>query len=174
MSQSFRYCPNCGTQNPKEAEECIKCGLVFSKFKPFSITVEKVEQKKSNFFYYLIFFVGLLFLSYMITIVIIEKKFLNVEEKKGGIYNLTMKLENIYKKLPIENIEQKTKCLKEIELMEKMISTIPVSEDIEKLNIFSENLKDIKNILLKNKELDLNTQKKLKKNLLNLNNFCFY
>ncbi len=161
MSQSFRYCPNCGTQNPKEAEECIKCGLVFSKFKPFSITVEKVEEKKSNFLYYLIFFVGFLFLSYMITIVIIEKKFLNVEEKKGGIYNLTIKLENIYKKLPIENIEQKEKYKKEIELMEKLISNFPVSEDIEKINLFAENLKDIKVILEENKELDLNTQKRI-------------
>jgi len=161
MSQSFRYCPNCGTQNQKEAKECIRCGLVFEKFKPFEITIQKEKEKKSYFLFILIGIIGFAFLSYMFLVINIEKKYLNTSEKKSGIYSMTLRLEFIYKRIPVENPQQKNKYLKEIDSMEKLVSGFPVSEDVEKLNLFEENLRDVKNILLKNEEADLDLKKKI-------------
>lgn len=161
MSQSFRYCPHCGTQNPREAEECIKCGLVFSKFKPLSISVEKQKKSKFNFLIIVFSFVFIFFISYMLLVVWIEKKYLKIEEKSEGIYKLSLKLEEIYKNLPPKSSEEKEKHLREIEHMEKLISTFPVSEDMEKINLFEENLRDIKEIILKDQNLDFNIQRKI-------------
>lgn len=154
MNQFYRYCPNCGTQNSKEAEQCLKCGLVFSKYKPLSITVEKEKVKKSYFLITILTIVLISFLSYIFIIVLIERKFLKENEQKLGISNLVIDLEIIYKKLPVIDFKQKEKYLKEINSIEKILSTFPVSEDMEKIDIFSQNLKDIKEILLKNKEID--------------------
>lgn len=154
MDQSYRYCPKCGTQNPKEADECLRCGLVFSKYKPLSITIEKEKIKKSYFLVSILTIVLISFLSYIIVIVLIEKKFFKEKEQKLGIYNLVIDLEIIYKKLPIIDFKQKEKYLKEINTIEKILSTFPVSEDMEKIDIFLQNLNDIKEILLGNKEIN--------------------
>lgn len=154
MNESFRYCPNCGTQNPKEADECLKCGLVFSKFKPLSITFEKGKREKPYFLILILAIIFISFLSYIIVVLLIERDFLKGNEVKPGIYNLTMDLEMIYKKLPVKDIEQRQKYLKEIHTIEKIISIFPISEDIEKINIFEQNLKDIKEILLEKQEVD--------------------
>lgn len=155
MSQAFRYCPHCGTQNPKEAEECIKCGLVFSKFKPLEISIEQKKRDKSYFLVFLFSFVLISFLSYMLLVIWLEKKYIKEEAGKDQILTLTLKLEKIYQDLPARSLEQKKKFLKEIEGMEKIVSTFPISEDIEKINLFEENLKEIKDILLEEKTLDL-------------------
>lgn len=160
MSQ-FRYCPNCGTQNPKDAQECEKCGLIFSKFKPLTLTIENKKQKRSYFLFLLLIIVLFSFLSYITVIVLLEKEFLKSEKRKSETYNLVIRLENIYKKTPVKDKEKKEKYLKEIHSMEKLLSTFPVSEDIEKLNFLEENIRDIKKILINEKEIDDNLKNKI-------------
>ncbi|MEJ5166159.1 MAG: zinc ribbon domain-containing protein [Thermoanaerobaculia bacterium] len=161
MNQAFRYCPHCGTQNQKEAEECIKCGLVFSKFKPLEIPIDKKKKEKSYFLLFLFSFILFSFISYMAVVIWLEKKYIKEEIRVDKILELTLRLERIYMGLPAESLKQKERFLKEIEGMERIISTFPVSEDMEKINLFEENLKDIKDILLEDKTPDLKVKNRI-------------
>lgn len=155
----FRYCPSCGSQNPKDAEECIKCGVIFSKFKPLKISIEK-EKRKGSFSYTFIFSAILfIFILYISSMIYIQKKFLYFEDQKDSIFSLSLRLESIYKKIPNMNALQKEKFIKEIEFMEKLVSTFPAFEDAEKLNIFEENLKEIKDVLIYPEKLNSKKEK---------------
>lgn len=161
MRQLFRYCPNCGTQNLKEAKECVKCGLIFSKFKPLEISIEKGQKRKSYFLIFLLGFVLTLFLFYMALVIWLEKKYVRGIAGSDQILGLALKLERIYNHIPANSLEQKEKFLEEIEVMEKILATFPVSEDMEKINNFEENLKDIKKLLLEDRVPDTEIQRKI-------------
>lgn len=161
MNQEFRYCPHCGTQNLKEAKECIKCGLIFSKFKPLEITIEKGKKSSSSFLIFLFGFILISFVFYMVLVILLEKKYVGGITSSDQILILVLKLEKIYNHIPANSLEQKEKFLKEIEMMEKILVTFPVSEDIEKINNFEENLKDIKKLLLEDRAPDAEIQRKI-------------
>lgn len=98
----------------------------------------------------------------MLLVIWLEKKYIKEEIGTDQILELTLQLERIYHGLPAKSLEQREKFLKEIEGMERIISTFPVSEDMEKINLFEENLKEIKDILLKDKIPDLEVKNKIK------------
>ncbi len=150
MESNFKYCPSCGTQNLRESQECVRCGLVFEKFKKTPIVIEEKKEKKSPIPFFILFLVLFLLTSYMGITIILEKEFAKGSESNSNIFNLILRIEMIYKRIPKMDLEEKKKYIKEIDSIIKAISLIPVSEDAEKVNLLEENLKDIKRILENN------------------------
>ncbi len=168
MEKNFKYCPSCGTQNLKENQECVKCGLVFEKFKKRPILIEKRREKKPLAPIFFLFLVLFLLISYMAITIILEKEFAKGGESKSNISNLILRIEFIYKKIPKMDLEERKKYIKEIDSITKAVSLIPVSEDAEKVNLLEENLKDIKKILENNNSKEEKINKTIEKRFIRL------
>jgi len=133
METDFRYCPSCGTRNIKTDASCVRCGLVFSRFKPAPVLAQAGKEERSHMSALLLAIVAILFVSFTSYILWIQKSLVpNKNTTEGSIQLLTVRAETLFQRLLHESTEKELNLIHtEIQGLLTFINVVPESQDVE-------------------------------------------
>ena len=148
MQADFRYCPSCGTRNAATDASCVKCGVVFSKFRRMDVVLQSGREKGIDTRALVIGFgvvLALLFAAY----VVLVQRFMPKGPGKdpGGLPLVSARAEALFTRMLQAKTEGEfEKINAEIKGLQSYLNLIPEGQDMEANLILQRNLSDMERL----------------------------